>query len=103
MSKDIQTLFKYLLDKANPSWQFNETLMEAFDNLNAPTSKRFEPPALHEVAMELKRQNVRHPNLQADKFWNFYESKNWMIGKNKMKNWKAAIKTWNFEKDNIIL
>jgi len=26
-----------------------------------------------------------------------------MIGKNKMKNWKAAIKTWNFEKDNIIL
>jgi hypothetical protein len=53
--------------------------------------------------MELKRQNVRHPFMQADKFWNFYESKNWMIGKNKMKNWKAAIKTWNFEKDNLIL
>jgi hypothetical protein len=40
---------------------------------------------------------------QGEKFWNFYESKNWMIGKNKMKNWKAAIKTWNFEKDNLII
>ena len=101
--KDIQTLLSYLLDKANPSWRFNQTLIEAFDNLNAPTSKRFEPPTLNDVWLELKRLKVRHPFDQGEKFWNFYESKNWMIGKNKMKNWKAAIKTWNFEKDNLIL
>ena len=58
---------------------------------------------MNEVWLELKRLKVRHPFEQGEKFWNFYESKNWMIGKNKMKNWKAAIKTWNFEKDNIIL
>ncbi len=31
---------------------------------------------------------------EADKFLNFYESKNWMIGKNKMKNWKSAAAGW---------
>jgi hypothetical protein len=35
-------------------------------------------------------------NLDVDgvKFINFYESKGWMVGKNKMKDWKAAIRTW---------
>ena len=27
-------------------------------------------------------------------FVDFYESKGWMVGKNKMKNWKAAVRTW---------
>ena len=27
-------------------------------------------------------------------FVDFYESKNWMVGKNKMKDWKAAVRTW---------
>lgn len=31
-------------------------------------------------------------------FVDFYESKGWMVGKSKMKNWKAAVRTW--EKDN---
>jgi hypothetical protein len=28
------------------------------------------------------------------KFFNYYESNGWMVGKNKMKNWKAAVHTW---------
>ena len=36
--------------------------------------------------------------MDAEKFFDFYESKGWMIGKNKMKNWKAALRTW--EKQN---
>ena len=31
---------------------------------------------------------------EPDKFYNFYESKNWMVGKNKMKCWKAASRNW---------
>ena len=30
----------------------------------------------------------------ADQFWNFYEQKNWMVGKNKMTNWKSAVALW---------
>lgn len=31
---------------------------------------------------------------QAANFFNFYQSKNWMVGKSKMKDWKAAARNW---------
>lgn len=40
----------------------------------------------------------RNNNVDVNKFINFYESKGWMVGKNKMKDWKASIRTW--EKDS---
>lgn len=40
----------------------------------------------------------RNNNVDVNKFIDFYESKGWMVGKNKMKNWKASIRTW--EKDS---
>ena len=56
-----------------------------------PKRKRFIPPTLEEVqAYCLERNN----GIDAQTFIDFYESKGWMIGKNKMKDWKAAIRTW---------
>lgn len=52
---------------------------------------RFVPPTLDEVrAYCLERKN----NVDPESFVSFYESKGWMIGKNKMKDWKAAVRTW---------
>jgi hypothetical protein len=31
---------------------------------------------------------------EGEKFFNFYESKGWMIGRNKMKDWYAAARNW---------
>jgi hypothetical protein len=36
----------------------------------------------------------RKNNVDARKFIDFYESKGWMVGKNKMKDWKACVRTW---------
>ena len=36
----------------------------------------------------------RNNSVNAESFFNFYESKDWYVGKNKMKDWKAAIRTW---------
>ena len=36
----------------------------------------------------------RNNNIDANKFFDFYESKNWYVGKNKMKDWQASIRTW---------
>lgn len=36
----------------------------------------------------------RKNNINPDSFINFYESKGWLIGKTPMKNWQAAIRTW---------
>ena len=37
---------------------------------------------------------LRKNNIDAEAFIDFYESKNWYVGKNKMKDWKACIRTW---------
>lgn len=53
--------------------------------------KKFKKPTLKEVKQYcLERGN----NIDAEKFINSNEAKGWMIGKNKMKDWKAAIRTW---------
>lgn len=36
----------------------------------------------------------RNNGIDAETFFDFYESKNWMVGKNKMKDWKACVRTW---------
>jgi len=49
------------------------------------------PPTLSEVEEYCKQ---RGNNVNPQKFCDFYDSKGWMIGKNKMKSWKAAVRTW---------
>lgn len=54
----------------------------------------FSPPQLSEIEQYCKD---RGNNVDAEKFYNFYQSKGWMVGKNKMKDWKAAVRTWEKE------
>lgn len=54
-------------------------------------NKKFIPPTVEEVsAYCIERGNA----VDAESFINFYSSKGWMVGKNKMKDWKAAVRTW---------
>lgn len=53
--------------------------------------KGFRPPTLDEVrAYCMERGN----NVDAEKFIDFYTSNGWKVGKNSMKDWKAAVRTW---------
>lgn len=64
---------------------------------NSKKSSRFSPPSLSEVEDYLKKEKSFHPaaaKKEAEKFKNYYESNGWMVGKNKMKKWKAAISNW---------
>lgn len=58
-------------------------------------SNRFITPTIEEIKNYCLERNNK---VDADKFFDFYSSKGWMIGKNKMKDWRAAVRTW--EKDN---
>ena len=60
-------------------------------NKNSNTASRFTPPSLDEVRAYCEE---RGNNVDPERFIDFYESKGWMIGKNKMKDWKAAVRTW---------
>lgn len=67
---------------------------------DTPTPKKkagstiFRPPSLEEVEAYCRE---RGNAVDAGKWWDFYVSKGWMVGKNKMKDWKAAVRTWERE------
>lgn len=54
-------------------------------------TKRFVPPAVEEVREYcMERQN----GIDAHRFVDYYSSNGWMVGKTKMKDWKAAVRNW---------
>lgn len=60
-----------------------------------PTKKnksvRFEKPTADQITEYAKTIDFQ---LDGQKFWNYYESKGWGVGRSPMKNWKAAVMTW---------
>jgi DNA-binding PadR family transcriptional regulator len=55
------------------------------------TNKYFKKPSVFEVENYCKE---RKNNVDAEAFWDFYESKDWFVGKSKMKCWKSAVRNW---------
>ena len=59
-------------------------------------NKRFKKPTVDEILTYcIERKNSVDPQ----KFFDYYESKGWLIGKSPMKSWQAAVRTW--EKNNF--
>ncbi|MEG1644022.1 MAG: hypothetical protein RR293_07765 [Bacteroidales bacterium] len=69
---------------------------------NSETAKQFTPPSIEDVQSFISEKEY---SVNAKSFISFYTSKNWYIGENKMRDWKAAIVTWeerpnsDFKKD----
>jgi hypothetical protein len=62
---------------------------------------KFSPPSLLEIQNEISIKN--YLSVSSASFFNFYESKDWFVGKNKMKSWQMALAGWesrNKEKHN---
>lgn len=64
------------------------------DSTPKGVSGRFAPPTLEEVKAYCRE---RGNNVDPERWMDFYQSKGWMVGKNKMKDWKAAVRTWEKE------
>jgi hypothetical protein len=52
---------------------------------------KFKKPTIEEIALYMEEKGM---NNVSERFYNFYEAKGWMIGKNSIKNWKACVSTW---------
>ena len=59
--------------------------------INNNVGKNFTPPTVEEVQSYCQERDNK---VDAQVFVDFYSSKGWMVGKNKMKDWKAAVRTW---------
>ena len=53
--------------------------------------EKFVKPTIEEIEVY---SNEIGAGIDAEQFFYWYEAKGWMIGKNKMKDWKAAVRTW---------
>lgn len=68
-----------------------EQAREAEKKSSRKRGKRFVPPTVHDVRAYC---NESGHYIDADAFIDFYTSKGWKVGKNPMKDWKAAVRTW---------
>tara|TARA_R100000030_G_scaffold92074_1_gene77476 strand:- start:2478 stop:3152 length:675 start_codon:yes stop_codon:yes gene_type:complete len=56
-------------------------------------AKRFVKPTLDEVANYIQERKS-FKIVDAARFYDYYSSNGWKVGKNPMKDWKAAVRTW---------
>jgi hypothetical protein len=85
--KDTDTVIDKVIDKVRDK-----------DILLKKESGRFIAPSLQEVKdLAIERKYL---NFDFETFINFYESKGWMVGKSKMKDWKASAALWNSRNKN---
>lgn len=59
----------------------------------------FKAPSLEELNAFCLENNLE---LNASDFLNYYDSNGWMVGKNKMKDWKATVRRWSKPKQEVI-
>lgn len=75
-----------------------QTLKNSNSNNTITKEKQnFVPPTVEEVQDYIYEKKY---SIDAEAFVAFYESKGWMVGRNKMRNWKAALVTWEKRNKN---
>jgi hypothetical protein len=72
--------------------------LERVDDTPKEKVKRFVKPTIAEIQDYCRE---RSKSVDAERFWNFYESKGWKVGKNPMKDWRAAVCNWAKETSPI--
>lgn len=95
---NVQTNLRQISDKSTPEIEIElekdiEIEKEIHSSAKSITTKRkrFEKPTLSQITQYcLERNN----NVNAEQFYDYYESNGWKVGKNAMKDWKACVRTW---------
>ena len=87
-----------ILEKSTPEIEIElekdiEIEKEIHSSAKSTTTKRkrFEKPSISDIKQYCIERNN---NVNAEQFYDYYESNGWKVGKNSMKDWKAAVRTW---------
>ena len=70
-----------------------EAEAEAEEYTKRERRPKFVAPTIEEV--KLQAAKIGMPEMEAEKFFNHYESNGWKVGKNPMRSWHSAISGWN--------
>lgn len=87
-----------------PTWNQTGTMLEPELNVTKlnitehregadkpPRASRFTPPTVEEVSAYCRE---RGNHVDAQRFIDHYSANGWMVGKNRMKDWRASVRTW---------
>lgn len=88
--------FSYTPCKKQQDPSLNSATIEYKESIrekeNTPAKrKRFQPPSVSEVADYCRE---RGNTINAEQFVDFYEARGWKLGRQTMRDWKAAVRTW---------
>ena len=95
---NVQTNLRQISEKSPPEIEIElekeikiEKEIDSSAKSTTTKRKRFEKPTLSEIKQYCIERNN---NVNAEQFFDYYESNGWKVGKNSMKDWKAAVRTW---------
>ena len=93
---NVQTNLRQISEKSPPEIEIElekelEIELDTKANKSPTKAKRFVKPTLSEIEQYCIERNN---NVNAEQFFDYYESNGWRVGKNSMKDWKAAVRTW---------
>ena len=77
--------------KHNESIEYRDYSIENRDKRESIKRKTFSKPTLEEISAYCQERNN---SVDAQRFFDYYEAKGWVVGKSPMKDWKAAVRTW---------
>lgn len=80
------------ITKAKPNNVYDNENVLKENTLKGVKEKRFTPPTVEQVTEYCQKSDITSVDVQ--RFVDFYTSKDWMIGKNRMKDWQAAVRNW---------
>jgi NACalpha-BTF3-like transcription factor len=72
----------------------DNTIKESLSN-DKQKKSRFVKPTIEQIAKYIEEKKM---HFDAERFFDYYESTGWMVGRNHMKDWKAACRTWEHKR-----
>ncbi len=90
-SSDCERRAKFEINGQKFCGQHTRIELSKLGRLDLIPAERFIKPTIEEIKSYCLE---RHNGVDPQKFFDFYESKGWFVGKNKMKDWRAAVRTW---------
>jgi hypothetical protein len=95
---------KWIKELQTPSAEIRESPLKSASDTESDTEREeklrkvaFAPPSLENVQTFITEKGLQ---VNPEEFWLHYQSNGWMIGKAKMKSWKAAVCKWSIKKAN---
>ena len=73
------------------SFLTNTEGIEGIEGKKERVCRTFVPPTISDIVAYAHENGLQ---IDAERFWNYYESNGWMVGRNKMKDWKATVRNW---------